>query len=163
MSMVGVRRPAILNGRRSPWRWPLDLIGDCLVQVVTALDFRVGLFLESEADSSARQKPPGSRAQPRHKKNRANIPPQSILVSPQIHTTAAAINVVSDVLRNSSLSMAALSTDAVRPSTASGSTSARSGYPEWVLLTKTARISADQNATTAACRTRDGQAVAVSF
>jgi hypothetical protein len=146
------------------------LIGDRLVQVVTALDFRVGLFLESEADSSARQKPPGSRAQPRHKKNRANIPPQSILVSPQIHTTTAAVNVVSDVLRNSSLSMAALSTVSVRPSTlmspnaaAAGSTAASSGYPDWVLLTKTARISSDRNATTAACRTRDGQAVAVSF
>ncbi|KAM0880481.1 hypothetical protein ACQ4PT_033549 [Festuca glaucescens] len=66
--------------------------------------------------------------------------------------------------------MAALSTVSVRPSTlmrpnsaAAGSTAASSGYPEWVLLTKTARISAVRNATTAACRTRDGQAVAVSF
>ncbi|KAM0898219.1 hypothetical protein ACQ4PT_022061 [Festuca glaucescens] len=59
--------------------------------------------------------------------------------------------------------MAAISTVSVRPSTASGSTSARSGYPDWVLLTKRARISGDQNATTAVCRTRDGQPVAVSF
>ncbi|XP_051203307.1 uncharacterized protein [Lolium perenne] len=71
--------------------------------------------------------------------------------------------------------MAALSTVvSVRPSTLmdptnadaadpASSTSARAGYPERVLLNKTARISADRNATTAACRTRDGQAVAVSF
>ncbi|KAM0898222.1 hypothetical protein ACQ4PT_022062 [Festuca glaucescens] len=66
--------------------------------------------------------------------------------------------------------MAALSTVSVRPSTlmcpnstAASSTSVRSGYPDWVLLNKTARISADRNATTASCRTRDGQAVAVSF
>ncbi|KAF7027542.1 hypothetical protein CFC21_039577 [Triticum aestivum] len=62
-----------------------------------------------------------------------------------------------------------ISTVSVRPSTiigpraAADCTSLRPGYPDWVLLNKTARISDQRNATTALCRTREGQAVAVSF
>ncbi|XP_044971398.1 uncharacterized protein LOC123433655 [Hordeum vulgare subsp. vulgare] len=37
------------------------------------------------------------------------------------------------------------------------------GFPDSAILCKTARVSADRNATTAGCRTEDGQAVEVSF
>ncbi|KAM0876119.1 hypothetical protein ACQ4PT_036374 [Festuca glaucescens] len=141
--------------------------------VVTALDFRVELFLESESDANQiplLDKNLPAPAQPHHKKNRANIPPPAI--NPRLAANPYHRRRRQPGLRlgNSSLSMAALSTVSVRPSTlmgpnttAAGSTAASSGYPEWVLLTKTARISGEQNATTAACRTRGGQAVAVSF
>lgn len=36
-------------------------------------------------------------------------------------------------------------------------------FVDWALLSNTARISGDRNATTAVCRTREGQPVAVSF
>ncbi|KAM0863373.1 hypothetical protein ACQ4PT_044624 [Festuca glaucescens] len=56
-----------------------------------------------------------------------------------------------------------MGSNAAAAAATAGSTSARTGYPDSVLLKKTARISGDRNATTAACRTLDGQAVAVSF
>ncbi|VAH56455.1 unnamed protein product [Triticum turgidum subsp. durum] len=49
----------------------------------------------------------------------------------------------------------------VRPSALAGSP--RSGHPDWVLLSKTGRISDDRHETTAGCRTAEGQAVEVSF
>ncbi|XBJ19938.1 hypothetical protein VPH35_010846 [Triticum aestivum] len=46
---------------------------------------------------------------------------------------------------------------------AAGSTSRRSGSPDWVLLHRSARFSDLQNSTTVKSKTRDGQAVEVSF